>query len=512
MPRTKCQRGGATNSFNKILTKLNITNPRELETQFDFYSANAHGSLNGNAFIVPDNTYILFFANASKILAKQIYVDDQKDQEYDEVIYNKPSQNDSQWYEHLYKYITRGHFFKSMMYPDSQKDMICTELQPITSIYEPGDVVQDLNLVFEDTHNQTNSGLWGLWKLPVPNDIYQKFNEINYEYKTRIDEYKKKIESTIDKIRGNVISKTPENYDSLEKIMMVESIIQSIYKLDYMHSIDMIRNKVGDIKGQIRTVFTNSRDPIYNQIDKEIMPLIVEFVETIVTIAVERSKKPNDKFRKVEEGIVEHPNQFIGKIVGQTTDYYGSTINKRILSGITKLSQLLNGMARDIPNQKPFKFIIVYACRSSPEVDKAPIQRSLSVGVRESDQYTRPALSRRGINVDDVNITDLYLPFKAGDIAYIIDIDPRINGLPVMIVKHGNNLGRSKNITGYNVQYIMDLNGDDPVRMAIKTENLSKISVPSTVVDQVEATRLQPSIERIEELNIAYKLSLGSTQ
>jgi hypothetical protein len=158
-------KGGARHYFR---LPAHITDVETLARNVGFVSVSAHGNLTGNVFVVPDNTYIMFLGGAGHPIerrANQIPA-------LKKYRFRQPDETPKQWYERTYNDIHTGAFFKDKLY---KPDM--PYAHESVSIYEPGDIVQDLSLSFENMSHPFL--LLGVWRCPIPADLGTEFDRIN---------------------------------------------------------------------------------------------------------------------------------------------------------------------------------------------------------------------------------------------------------------------------------------------------------------------------------------------
>jgi hypothetical protein len=156
-----------------------ITDPFKFANNFNLISMTAHGSQDGNVFLVPENTWILFRGPASASIERR---------ELQEELLNRfrflnPGESVKEYYTRIFEAVRDRELFKNVLFsPESP-------FQPgKLSIYEPGDLIQ--NVAF-DIHNfQYPFALIGVWKLPLPRDILDTIENANKTYKEIADEYR----------------------------------------------------------------------------------------------------------------------------------------------------------------------------------------------------------------------------------------------------------------------------------------------------------------------------------
>lgn len=184
-------RGGATNYFPLPDT---ITNGAELQRQVHFINVVGHGSLTGQAFMVPENTYILFMGAAGfPIIRRPFQLPSLKRYRF-----LNEGETPEQWYTRTYAAIRDRTFFRDMLFKNDAPYAPDT-----TAIYEPGDIVQDLSLSFENP--TAPYMLMGIWDCPIPADVGQEFDSENstielakqeaYQVSKDLDELEKTMQS-----------------------------------------------------------------------------------------------------------------------------------------------------------------------------------------------------------------------------------------------------------------------------------------------------------------------------
>ena len=159
------QRGGSINYFPLPDT---ITNGTELEKSVAFVNVVGHGSLTGSVFKVPDNTFILFMGAAGYPIVRRPY----QLPTLKQYRFLKADETVPQWYDRQYSDIRSNKFFSDMLYKNAAPFAPDT-----TAIYEPGDIIQDLSLSFENNNHPFL--LLGVWNCPIPNETTVAFDSTN---------------------------------------------------------------------------------------------------------------------------------------------------------------------------------------------------------------------------------------------------------------------------------------------------------------------------------------------
>lgn len=168
------QHGGARNYFP---LPADVTNGASLAGAVDFFSVSAHGSLNDRVFMVPDNTYILFMGAAGMPIYRRAYqLPALRDYRF-----LKDGETEAAWYDRQAAAIQSRRFFSDYLYKSGDPYAPNT-----TAIYEPGDIVQDLDLSFEnDAHPFM---LLGVWSCPLQSDLRDQLDSTNQQMQVAKEE------------------------------------------------------------------------------------------------------------------------------------------------------------------------------------------------------------------------------------------------------------------------------------------------------------------------------------
>lgn len=163
--------GGGRNTVPIPGTELpDITNAKDLSDKMAFYNILGHGTMSEEkqrVFLVPEDTWILFITRAG------IPADKRKTGRLREVLddfyFLKDGETEAQWYQRVYAAMKDGSLFRDILYDKKYTENF--------SIYEPGDLIQDLELQF------INSS-WpfmrlGIWKLPIDSDVKENLDRMN---------------------------------------------------------------------------------------------------------------------------------------------------------------------------------------------------------------------------------------------------------------------------------------------------------------------------------------------
>ena len=493
--------GGGTNNFFRILQNNNITNGQELNNNFNFYTLFTHGTPNNRWFTVPNNTYILFKTNATLAAVTCIWGGREGTSEFSKFMYQKPENNtDQDWYNSIYSEIEQGTFFQKLLYKDSMVTAESNDVEkPITSIYEPGDIIQDLDLFFNDRDLRTN--LWGVWKNPISKELGTKLYEINTPYV---------------KCREELIHDTKiflEYLDIDSRIFIHDDLYKTI-----SNAINELKSQFKDIFSLIKNGFSlKNIDTLFDRINADMdkisknykgeytenMKQIIDSVTTFlprIRKNIECLEKIRLTVREVEQReITSNEKQLIDKVIvkdglsiipiprGKPRISYSSGLNG--LGGSVRLYEVVNQIDtyQSIDN-KPFKFIAVDACRIETDEKKKILQRRMSIGVRDTDtvgfRYNIPYL--KSIGVDDSKLFELerdgydidYLDkfirdskYKRGDLVFICNIHPMLNGRTGMLKNKTNENGQD----GFIISLKYNKHGREiDVEFFIKLKNITR--------------------------------------
>lgn len=193
----KIQKGRGTNSLltplcKKVLETEETVDPDtcrdivnsltidDLKAHVDFLTMNPHGVLNDRVFFLPKNTYLAFTTNAGFIGMSSFTTPSKKDFLLDKFMYKAgdDSMMEDVWWSERLEEIKTNTFLSEILY-SNDVNTLGNPFSGITSIYEPLDLVQDLDLVFYDSSNQQLVGPWGIWKTPINNHVRDIINQVN---------------------------------------------------------------------------------------------------------------------------------------------------------------------------------------------------------------------------------------------------------------------------------------------------------------------------------------------
>ena len=138
-----------------------INNPTDLARNMKFYSIIGHGSIppreTGTLFLVPEKTYIMFIARAGESTDK---IKPEVDEILDAFRYKRPDETVEQWHHRTFEGMENGTLFRNLLY-----DLGRVDNSKRVSIYQPGDLIQNLTFVLENTMPPWDPV--GIWQLPL---------------------------------------------------------------------------------------------------------------------------------------------------------------------------------------------------------------------------------------------------------------------------------------------------------------------------------------------------------
>ena len=355
--RQKKMYGGGRNTVPKPGTDLpEITNANDLKNYMKFYNILGHGVMSEekqSVFILPENTWILFITRAG------IAADKRKSGDLGEALndfyFLKEGESEQQWYERIYKGMEDGTLFRAILYRNKPNENF--------SIYEPGDVIQDLELQFTNDH-------WpfmrlGIWDCPMPFDVKQRLDTIND--------------------MNDIIRYNPD-------IKALFKLIQD-YKNDYPAYTQGINKIVAFLQDYANVTYENylkfeaDRDVQEAFANKILRKLYLDFLQAVQLFKQKNIQDQYDFFKHANNLVVRSPSVAEGK--WNSSLYNLLTENKLAYSGTSTINEPLLNTAK-------YKFIVVDACRSieDPSMNealyrgRAALTRSMSVSARTEVCYT----------------------------------------------------------------------------------------------------------------------------
>ena len=160
-----------------------VTNGQDLKTMMDFIYVSCHGAQDNHVFLVPENTFILFRGPSGvsvplaktedELLNKVKYLPDRKgaNESTPALIETKKDA----WFQTMYDDIRTRNFLKEILFDPKNPEAPRT-----TAIYTPGDVIQNLILQFEN--NSPLFFLTGIYELPMRRCVRDDIGALNHLY------------------------------------------------------------------------------------------------------------------------------------------------------------------------------------------------------------------------------------------------------------------------------------------------------------------------------------------
>ena len=192
---------------------LPIANPTDLQRLMDFYSLIGHGgmlSVSENfVFKIPDNTWILFISRAGESTPKIKAEDDL----LNDFRYFRPGETREQWHERIYTGMRDGSLFRDILY---KNENTTNKL----SIYEPGDIVQDMTLIFKNLRPPWDPV--GIWKVPLQRNHLEHLEKIRKDFNEFI--------RTLPEVSAAIAKyiSTQANNDSFDLSLLIDISIRAL--------------------------------------------------------------------------------------------------------------------------------------------------------------------------------------------------------------------------------------------------------------------------------------------
>jgi len=155
-------RGGGV--WRLPITAAESASGAALASAWDFKYVSAHGATNNRVFVVPPNTYVLFKSVAGSGAAREEAVD--------VLNFFYKIGTDEAWYAGQARAAASEGLFTSILYDPT------VAADPMKrAFYEPGDIIQDLDLTFAN-HDKPIFPM-GVFQCPVPLDMKANFEAFN---------------------------------------------------------------------------------------------------------------------------------------------------------------------------------------------------------------------------------------------------------------------------------------------------------------------------------------------
>lgn len=203
MPLQRIQQGGVVNRVPKpsTLTPTPITTAADLQKYFKFYSLIGHGAQpsvkDNTVFLVPERTWILFVARAGEPTPKIKPTIDPILEDFrnlrsagsqsphckPEAAPRATEETEREWHQRALECMESGELFKPLLYTAANRQNFSK-----MSIYQPGDLVQNIVLQFYNEHPPWDPV--GVWELPLRKEtVADGLEEGRRRYSERVEAF-----------------------------------------------------------------------------------------------------------------------------------------------------------------------------------------------------------------------------------------------------------------------------------------------------------------------------------
>jgi hypothetical protein len=345
--------GGGRNTVPTPGTELpDITNPRDLSEKMSFYNILGHGMMSEDkqrVFLVPEDTWILFITRAG------IPADKRKTGRLREVLddfyFLREGETQDQWYERVYSAMRDGSLFRDILYGKQYTENF--------SIYEPGDLIQDLELQF------INSS-WpfmrlGIWKLPIRANVKTDLDTMNNV--EEIIKYNPAISPILQNLEAYK-TEYPAYTNGINKIL---TFLRNFHKISF----------------ESQEAFLKDADVHEALSNKKIGMFYKEFEMTIAQF-VSKNRSQQDRFFREPENLLTYSPSV--KENDFNSDLYTMLNENRLQTPFPLDSFGFQRHSEQVSRQKlletsKYRFIVVDACRSleSPSLPEAAYMPRLAL-------------------------------------------------------------------------------------------------------------------------------------
>jgi len=140
-----------------------------LSASWDFRYVMGHGQNNGRVFVVPENTYVLFIA----LPGESTFIE--PDGTIDNFVYNY-SASKATWFTNMATSEASGSGILRNIVYNASKPAHADNMSG-RAFYEPGDIIQDINIMFRNEGR--NLLPTGVFSCPLPSDLKTRIDEFN---------------------------------------------------------------------------------------------------------------------------------------------------------------------------------------------------------------------------------------------------------------------------------------------------------------------------------------------
>ncbi len=373
MKSQRKQSGGVINRMPRpsTLQPRPITTAAELQKYFKFYSAIGHGgqpSVKDNTvFLIPERTWVLFVARAGEPTPKikptiDPILDDFRNLRPvgSKSPYCRPEpaprtteETPAEWHQRVLECMESGELFKTLLYNASNPKNI-TKM----SIYQPGDLVQNIQLQFYNEYPPWDPV--GFWELPLKTeDMAASLEKGRATYRQRIDEFLAENIPKLAEEKANIDAKDHAKFDDMLDFHKRESTL----------TYEEITARLGDLQDNIEYLIAHyPKFKFAYEAFAENKSIVGELLKSDQAIF---DSLPGNKLRYFQDKV---------KVTRSTTLYdllyREAYIQPDVLVNATKLQPVF---------EPGYRFIIIDTCRKAQDILPAPLRltRSLSLSGRE---------------------------------------------------------------------------------------------------------------------------------
>jgi len=327
-----------------------------------FYGAVGHGTMQtvdkNRVFMVPEKTWVMFTSRSTEPTPK---IKDE-DALYNEFRSLKPGETQEQWRQRIYAGMKSGTLFKSLLYQAGSPEKGL-------SIYEPGDVIQDMMIVFRN--ERPPWGDIGIWQLPLPPDHVQHLHTIRKEFDASLRELPE-IKELVETVGSFVIAEASDTIDDIDVL------------LDF----SVAAHAVG-----LERALESAPDSFVLATVR--YPSVIDFIQKLMNIQANHRKELAAKQLHREQEFYGMPNNLTYRTKGivQIPDHGPATSLHSMLTTPSLNVPEFNVETRS--STYPYRFFLIEACRSlteEPSEEAVCRVRSMSSSVRSCQDCLGPKL------------------------------------------------------------------------------------------------------------------------
>ncbi len=155
----------------KLPLNSGTTNGAQLQAEWDFKYISCHGYINNRIFVVPEKTYIYFTTKAGEFAT----IEEQA--EIHNFIYNLLDSSEK-WWNNIYKAMKDKGLFHEQVYNPRVTPGPVNNAAQKRAFYAPGDIIQDLNLVFKNNAVKPIFPM-GAFQIPIRSSLKEAIDTFN---------------------------------------------------------------------------------------------------------------------------------------------------------------------------------------------------------------------------------------------------------------------------------------------------------------------------------------------